>query len=192
MQDKIKNLLKLNDNENKFLFTEILDITKQDTLNRFRDYYPNLFKAAGTGGASITGAFLGAKLLSKTMGKKLGIKLAAKASVKLGTKAATAGGAAATGAEIGTLFGPLGAATGGVIGAIIGWIATDKIVIEIDKALNEEDFKAQIKNMIDMQKERTKETLYKFYFSNISQITKKNQDSIDNLKKKPIKEIMGI
>ncbi len=191
-QKRIKTILKLNDSETDFLFGEILNITKKDTLKRFTSSYPNLLKAAGTSGASATGAFLGAKLFSKTMGKKLAIKLAAKASIKIGAKASTAGGTAAAGAEAGALFGPFGAAVGGVVGAVVGWIATDKIVIEVDKILNEEDFKKEIKEMIDMQKLKTKEALYKFYFSNISKITKDKQKSIENLKKKPVKDIMGI
>jgi hypothetical protein len=107
------------------------------------------------GGAAISGiltAVVVKKIIAKLVAKNV-LKLAAKALTKvvISKTAGTAGGAgtgALAGAAIGSAVPVLGTATGAVIGAIIGGIvigvSVDKMLIELEEAINREEFKSEI------------------------------------------------
>ncbi len=187
--EEIEKLLN-SENENDTIVSKLLSYEENKVFKRFENEYANLFRAGGT----VTAA-LGAKALSKALCKKITAKILAKTALKTGTKTgakiAGIGAGAASGAEVGSLLGPAGAAIGGVVGAIAGWIATDKIVIETDKFLNEEEFKKDIKNMIDEEKEKMKKRLYKRYSLLTNRLEKERRDSLKELKKKRIKDILS-
>ncbi len=191
----IKNILDIKDDELN-LITKILTLSEKDTLNRFDNLYTNIFRVTGAGIGA--GAFLGAKVIAKTLSKKITAKIIAKTTIKAGAKTgakfAGVGGGAATGAEVGSIFGPVGAAIGGVAGAIAGWLLTDKIVVEIDRYLHGEEFKQELKKMINTQKEAIIQELYQKYEQVLTDFEKEQKNtvksSIEKLKNKKIKDLI--
>jgi gas vesicle protein len=79
---------------------------------------------------------------------------------------------------------------GGVIGGVVGWFATDKIVVEADQYLHEDKFKEDLKKMIDSEKNATKNTLNRIYLSSLQKIEENSIKQFEEIKNKPIKEIV--
>ena len=110
---------------------------------------------AGGGAAIAAGAVTTVvikKIIAKIMGKSV-VKLAAKAlsKVVVSKTVGSAGGAgvgAAAGAAAGSVIPFLGTAAGAVIGGIIGGIvvgiSVDKLLIELEEAVNRDEFKREI------------------------------------------------
>jgi hypothetical protein len=77
-----------------------------------------------------------------------------------------------------------------IIGGTIGWFAVDKILIETDKYYNADTFKEDLKIAIDDSKSNTKKTLYDIYKATNTQLTKETNKKFEELKNKPIKNII--
>jgi hypothetical protein len=97
------------------------------------------------------------KIIAKIMGKNV-LKLAAKALTKvvISKTAGSVGGAgagAAAGAAIGSVVPFVGTVAGAVVGGIVGGIAVgvsvDKLLIELEEAMNREEFKQEILSAIN-------------------------------------------
>lgn len=124
-------------------------------------------KLGGTAISAILTALVVKKIIGKIMAKNV-FKFAAKALSKVViSKTAGAAGGAGTGALAGAVMGSavpvLGTATGAVIGAIIGGIAVgvtvDKMLIELEEALNREEFKSEILSAVQQARSEFKAQL---------------------------------
>jgi hypothetical protein len=107
------------------------------------------------------------KVIAKVMGKNV-VKLAAKAlsKVVVGKAAGSVGGAgmgATVGAAIGSVIPFVGTAAGAIIGGILGGIAVgvsvDKLLIELEEAVNREEFKQEILSAINEARNEFKANL---------------------------------
>lgn len=194
MKEEIQKKMKLNDEEINFLFSEILKFSQNDMLERFSGYTNMFFKGMGLGaGATAGAAAMATKAVSKKVSQVIAKKIITKAAIKGATKAAGAAAGAATGGTSGLLCGPgawLCSPVGAVVGGVVGWFTTDKIVVEIDQHYNEDEFKEDIKNLIDIEKENTKKTLYKIYIGSLRDLEKETNKSLDSIKNKTIKDII--
>ncbi len=178
----------------QIILKRIFNFSYNDIKNHFDDYTFNLY--GNTIGAGSVGAVIGG--IGGAIAAKLAAKIAAKIAAKMGLKAAGIGGSCATGACMGSIFGPVGTAAGGVIGAIVGWFAVDKVVVEVDKFLNEDDFKRDMKYEIDSQKDKLKSRIleeFKSKLSNFEKFYKKKIEetrikNINKLKDEPIKDFV--
>jgi uncharacterized protein YsxB (DUF464 family) len=197
IKENIKKQLNINDKQTNFIISHILTLSENDMLKRFDNNLYNTLKGIGLGSGGAATVIIIKKLIAKNISKAIAKKIAAKTTLKAGSKIAGVAAGAATGAESGLLCGPgavLCSGIGGVIGGIIGYFAADKVIIEIDKFLNEDKFKSQIKKFIDSQKEKTKLILYNVYFQSFKKLNLKNKEivkkRIEELKHKKIKEII--
>lgn len=100
-------------------------------------------------------------LIAKVMGKKVAQKVALKMGGKYAAKGLGAAAGAATGAALGSLLPVVGTAIGGAVGAVIFWFATDKVIVEIDEYFHRDQFVAEVRTMVDEEKEALKATLMK-------------------------------
>ena len=193
MKNTMQNDMNLEDEEITFLLEEILEISQEDMKYRMKDYTNNAFKGMGLGIGTGTGIMI-TKVISKQIATTISKKIATKAAIKGGTKIASVAAGAALGATEGLLCGPaawLCSPAGAIVGGTIGWFASDKIVIEIDEYYHKEDFQQEIQNLIDTQKQATKNTLIKIYTNSMNQITSENQNSLSDMKNKMIKDIIS-
>jgi len=187
MENKLQKQLNLSQDEVTYLLNNILQYSIKDAIGRYQQYNYNSFRfistAAGTG--------LGATLMAKSLAKKISTKLLVKAGAKVATKTAAGAGGATAGAEAGFVVGgPVGAAIGGLIGGAIAWFASDEIIIHVDKYMNSKKFKKEIIKMIDEQKENTIKVLETIYIQNLQKLHNSLNKTINNLKNKPIKELI--
>lgn len=170
------------------LINKTLALTLEDTKQRF-SYTLTTLRVAGVGVAGAGSALLvagGGKLLAKTVSKKAATKVLAKLAAKTAIKATGIGGGAAAGAAIGGAAGsvvPLvgnaaGAVVGGVIGGVAAWVATDKIIIEVDEYLNRPEFEAELKALIDEQKNTIKTDLKALYAKTFAQIAEQHKTAL--------------
>jgi hypothetical protein len=183
IKDKIKSKLNINENEANFLLKDILKLNQDDMISRFHNSLYNRFRAFGLGGG------VAASVVTKAVSKKIAVKAATKVGAKVGGAAA----GAAAGAGEGLLCGPgawLCSPAGAVVGGIVGWFATDKIVVEVDKYFNKDEFKQELRKLIDQQKEATKQTLYKIYLGSFDEMNKVNKEKFEEIKNKSVKDII--
>lgn len=179
--DDIREELDL-DSEEFFLLSRLVEISTDDMKKRFTNYIIDGIRAGGVVNGAGAG-FVGA-LIAKKVGTKVAAKISAKIATKLGIKIAGGAGAATTGAAIGSFLGPAGTAIGGVVGGVAGWLITDKIIIEIDQFINEEDFKNELKQLVTQQKQKMKDT-FKDLYGNYLDITADNmKNDMRNIKLK--------
>lgn len=197
--DKIKSKLNLNSNETEFLLSTIVQLPKEEMLKIFRDKLFSTLKNFGLAkGVVAGGAFVAKKIIlkdsSKIIAKKIVIKAFEKAGIKVATKAGTAAAGAVGGAEAGLLCGPgavLCSPVGAVIFGIAGWLATDKIEVEVDKLFTEDQFKQELKEAIDEEKEKTKRTLYEIYMISLNKLKNQNIKKLEYIKNHKISEIVN-
>ena len=124
----------------------ITNFVLQDSLSRAKTTAPVATAAAGVAGS---GAI---RTLTATMAKKL----LAKTVVKATTKGAAALAGGGTGALACSWGGPL-AVLCGVAGAAVAWVATDAAIINVDEALNRDEFEAELRAMIARDQEAKKQ-----------------------------------
>ncbi len=193
MQNEVRDKMNLNDDEVNYLFKNILKFTQTDMLERFYNIKNNIFRGFGLGSGAVAGSIV-AKMISKNIAKVIAKKIVTKLAIKFGAKLASAGAGAAAGAESGLLCGPgawLCSPVGAVVGGVIGWFASDKIIIEIDKYYNADDFKKDLKNLIDKSKQQTKQTLYKIYTKSLEELSNQNKQKFKNIKTVKIKDLIN-
>jgi len=173
INDEVREKLDLDPSE-LALLGKVVTLSMEDAGKRF-DGGELMLKSAG----AMAGAGAVAAVMTKTIGKKIASKLAAKAAAKTAVKAATgAGGGAATGAAAGMLCGPLAwvcVPVGGVAGAVTFWLATDKVIIEVDEYFNKETFEAELRTLIDDEKARLSTEIGRLYQTRIHEILTDNE-----------------
>jgi hypothetical protein len=192
MKEKIKDQLNISDDETDFLLNDILKLSQENMKARFHNSLYNSFRAFGLGGGAVAAAVV-TKAVSKKIASVLVKKIAVKAATKAGAKVGGAAAGAVAGGESGLLCGPgawLCSPVGAVVGGVIGWFATDKIVVEVDKYFNKDEFKQELRKLIDQQKEATKQTLYKIYLGSFDKMNKENIEKFEEIKNKPVKDII--
>lgn len=126
------------------------------TVTRAIDNAKSRIRATGGTFAGTAIGALSLKTLTKGFAKKLGTKLAAKVAAKTGTKWIAAAGGAGTGAAFCAWAGP-GAAGCAVAGAVITWVGVDLAMIELDEYVTRDDFERDLSELIDFQKEETRQ-----------------------------------
>lgn len=178
----IEKELNLNSKEFSLLSKSFMEISIDDMQKRFSNYIVDGIRTGGivTGaGAGVAGA-----LIAKKVGAKVAAKIAIKIAAKLGIKVAGGAGTAATGTYIGSFFGPIGTAIGGIVGGVAGWVITDKIIVEIDQYINEEDFKDDLRQLISQQKQEMKDTFINLYGNFLNSTTDNMKNDIRDMKLK--------
>ena len=140
------------------LLTKTLDLSVNDAKKRFNTLSYSSLRGAGLG----IGFAATSSLFAKVLGKKLATKIAAKTAVKVATKGATAAGGFVTGTAVCAGLGFLAPVCG--IGAAAGiWLATDKLIVEIDEHFNRAEFELQLTTMVNEQKQQIKQGLKQSY-----------------------------
>jgi len=128
-------------------------------------------RVAASGGVAAAVATASAvvanKIVAKAVGKNL-IQFAAKALTKVvtsktisavaGTAAGAAGGAAVGSALPGTGT-AMGAAVGGLVGGILAGLTVDKLLLELDQAINREVFRQRLVKLVNEQRAEFKQQL---------------------------------
>ena len=192
MKSAVQQRIDASSEDMTYLFDRIVKITHESVYYRFENLYATIFRAAGITGANAFGAYL-TKTISKKCATAIGKKVLTKLAVKGGVKVLGSGAGVATGLELGTLCGPAAwicSPIGGIVGGIVGWFTTDKIIIEIDRLLHEDEFKRALRNAIDEQKESMKKALFELYVQILKKIYQEHMAKFERLKREPIKKII--
>ncbi|MFP4333655.1 MAG: hypothetical protein ACLFQJ_10185, partial [Campylobacterales bacterium] len=129
-----------------------------------------------------------AKKVVTKIATKVAAKVAAKTTIKAGGSIVAG---ASSGALAGLVCGPAAAVcstVGGVVGGVGAWLAIDKAVIEVDQALTEDDFRADIVSAIDDSKEELKKEFISIYTGVASESMQGFKKSLDEIKKEPVGE----
>ena len=159
---------------------------------------------AGT--ATFTGA-IGARVTGKTLGQKTASMATAKIVNKAGFKAVinliaktlakkaatTVAGGVATGAAAGLVCGPTSpicSVVGGIVGGITTWFIVDKIIVEIDEAINRESLRKEMIESIHQQLANTQIELKSIIDENINITVQVIQD-IHKQKFNPARDGVG-
>lgn len=178
VNDKLQQSLELDDSEMAVL-SSVVTLSMDDAAKRFGG---SDLLLKGAGAAVGTGAVTAAVM--KTIGKKLTTKLAAKTAGKAAVKATGFGSGAASGAAAGLLCGPAAWICAPVAAVAVGtafWVATDKVVIEVDEYFNREAFEAEIRSAIDQEKDRIKKQLAELYRKRLQQILEDNETKLEGI-----------
>lgn len=187
----VKKELDISGEESKFLMQEILAYTQKNMLSRYQDETFLGFRGLGLAGSEVSGVMI--KVISAKLASIITKKVIVKAAVKGGTKLAGVAASAAAGGSAGVLCGPgavICSPVGAVIGGIVGWFATDKIIVEVDQFLNEDEFKNDLKTMIDNEKEATKKTLNQVYIGSLKKVEENSIKKFDEIREKSINELI--
>ncbi len=142
------------------LLSHVLNHARQDTIKRFKSPGLAASRIAATGLGATIGGYIAVKIITKIGTSRW-----------IGTKSS-----AAVGACIGAPFGPAGIAIGGAVGAIVGWVISDTVILKLDEYFNRENFEAEIRNIIDEEKNRLKAEVkedYRNILTEIKQLTPK-------------------
>ena len=161
------------------LLSSVVTLSSEDALKRFGGS-ELLIKGAG----AVVGAGAVAAVVAKTLGKKLSAKLAAKVAGKTTVKAAGFGAGAATGATSGLLCGPAAWICAPVAAVAVGaafWLLTDKAVVEMDEYLNRDAFEVELRQVIDVEKQRIKITLVGVWQQHLQTILEDNKIRLEGI-----------
>ena len=135
---------------------EALQLTLDDAKRRMIVTLP----AAATGSAAATAVVVA---IVKPIATKVVASTAIKAGAKGVGKATGIGGTAAAGAVAGSFLGPVGTAVGGVGGAVVGWLVVDYAVVRLDEYFNRDEFEAELRDAIDVEKARLRSVILAGY-----------------------------
>lgn len=136
------------------LLSHVLNHARQDTVRRF--------KSPGLATSRIAATALGA-----TIGRYVAVKIISKIST---SRAISTKSSAAIGACIGALLGPAGVVIGGVAGAVVGWFVSDTIILKLDEYFNRKSFEAEIRSIVDQEKNRLKTAVKEDYLNILSEM----------------------
>ena len=104
----------------------------------------------------------GVKALMAGVAKKLGATIAGKVAAKTAAKTALKGagvlGGAGTGVAACAWGGPWAIACG-VVGGVGGWLLADAVIVNLDEAMNREDFEAELRSLVDGHRLAVRERL---------------------------------
>lgn len=92
------------------------------------------------------------KVVSRALGRKVLIAIGRKTVAKTAARGTGIGSGAGAGAAIGAILGPPGAVAGGIIGGVATWFAVDYAVISIDEYFNRTEFEAELRVLIDEER----------------------------------------
>jgi hypothetical protein len=187
---KISSELNLSNSEFMEFSNEFIKISTNDMKERFSNFATmGIRVATSIKGFSLgmAGTVLVKKICSKLTAKIIG-KVVAKTGIKVGTELSGAG----IGAGIGSIFGPAGTLIGGLIGGAITWFAVDKIIIEIDQYFNEEEFRDELRKLVDAYKNSMKNELKNIYRQALHKTANQLKDGYANIKSVPkLKDFIG-
>lgn len=175
---RLQDRLALADNEMAIL-SNVATLTIEDAAKRFGTG-ELLLKGAG----AAVGAATVATMVTKTIGTKVTAKLAAKTAGKTAIKATGVGGGAAGGAVAGLLCGPAAwicAPVAAIAAGAAAWIATDKVVIEVDEYFNRATLESEIRAAIDDQRQKTKQQVADLYKQWLQAILEDNQTKLKGI-----------
>ncbi|MEO1786983.1 MAG: hypothetical protein AAFR41_08175 [Pseudomonadota bacterium] len=175
VSDKLTEDLAL-DPEEMTVLNQVATLTLDDTKSRISD------TAIYRGAAATAGAVMVIRLLSKRVAAKAIAKGTTKTVVKTGMGAAGGAGAGAAGGLICGPGAPVCAAVGGVIGGVAGWLVTDKVIVEVDEAINRDAFEAEIIAILDTEKEALKAGMKSFYRARYEAIEAYNTQTLENIR----------
>ena len=167
------------------LVGKVATLSLSDAESRFTSGF-NAIRGAG----SLVGVGATAAILTKTVGKKVAGKLVVKLGGKTAAKATGLGSGAATGAAMGSVLGPIGTVVGGVVGGVAFWLATDKLIVEVDEHLNRDEFIADITTLIDAEKLRIRNQLLGLYNDHLLAISEQNKQDLKNIKTITTRELI--
>jgi hypothetical protein len=168
------------------LLSGAVTLTIDDAMQRFG---PGELMIKGAGAA--IGAGAAAAAIAKTLGTKLGAKLAAKTAGKTALKASGAGGGAASGALAGLLCGPAAwvcAPVAAVAAGAAAWLATDKVVIEVDEYLHREWLEGELRAAIDAERDRIKALLVDLYRQRLQRLLEHNETQLKGIRTRELIE----
>jgi len=157
----------------------IVTLTIEDATRRFGTG-ELMIKSAG----AAVGAATVAAMVSKSIGMKVTTKLAAKTAGKTALKATGIGGGAASGALAGLLCGPAAwvcAPVAAIVAGTAAWVATDKVMIEVDEYFNRETLESEIRAAIDEQKKHTTRQLSELYRQWLQEILAENENQLKGI-----------
>ena len=171
------------------LLSSVATLSSDDAMRRFGGG-DLIIKGAG----AMVGAGVVAALLLKTVGKKLSAKLAIKVAGKTAAKVAGFGAGAASGATAGLLCGPAAWVCAPLAAVALGtvfWLATDKVVVEVDEYLHRETFAAELRLVIDEEKQRVKQTLAGMWQQHLQTILEDNKLQLEGITTRELIEAGG-
>jgi len=194
----------LNDEQSEAYLNNALGLSINEVSKRNKNtwlkfgLHGTLGAVALTGIAAKTGVGKAATgKLSSMIARNIAIKAGTKAAIKTGAKATSIAAGAITGLSIGaaagTICGPLAVVCSPAAATTlfaVGWIATDKVVLEIDKHFTKEDFHNDLIQSIDEEKADVKKELYTTYSKSLNQYSQSINASIASAKNIPIKDII--
>ena len=147
---------------------EATQLAMDDAVARASVSYP----VAGT--AAIAGSALTAGMASK-VGSSIVAKAAAKGALKGGGVLAGAG----SGIALCSWGGPLALACG-VGGGIAVWLITDKAIVELDELINREEFEAELRTLIEIEKVNMKLGFESVLLDFARQVDEDNTETVDS------------
>ncbi len=133
------------DSEEAGLVSETITIAKADLEDR---YSPAAL--AGRATAAIAGS-----LVVREVAERIARATLVKAGARTVGRGAAAGAGATSGGTVGLACGPFAVVCSPVLavgGAVVGWVATDKVIVEVDEAFNGEQFEADLNAMLAKQR----------------------------------------
>ncbi|SFV55997.1 hypothetical protein MNB_SV-6-1635 [hydrothermal vent metagenome] len=112
--------------------------------------------------ATMLGIGVSYKVIVATLSTKLAAKLSSKLAIKGAVKGGSKLGAAGIGAATGAICGPAAIVCSPLL-AITAWFGTDAILVTGDEYLHRDEFKQEITQSIDQQKQSLKDEYKKIY-----------------------------
>lgn len=165
----LSNSLGLNEDGQK-LFTDLYGAVNKDMMKRYDNAMIEILRISGLSAGA------GAAVLTKTLSKKMATKITTKIGTKAGIKYLGAAGTAGTGAAIGSIIPGYGTAIGGIVGATIGWFGVDKIILEVDKYYNKEEFAKEIKTLIQKEEANIKNIVKSQIVKHLNEVLNDKKD----------------
>jgi len=183
------------DTEDLTLFDSAVALTIEDMQTRF-DGFSLTMRGVGASASSVSAGAVMARNVSKRLSQKIGEKVLARTAVKTGGKTGARllgiGGGGAAGGLFGSFVPVIGTITGAVVGAVVGLItavATDAVVVNVDEHFNRPAFEAELRSMIDAEKQRIKNDLKSGYEKMMSAVSDNAMDQLHSLR--PIDLVSG-
>ena len=157
-----------------------LDLTPLIKLNEDK-LRASVAAASGVGAGIVTSKVLAKKAAGAVVGKvaakksiQSGAALASKALAKKGTSAALS---AVVGTTVCAPTGPM-AILCGVTAGVVTWLTIDKVLIEIDEALNREEMRTDILKVLEEQKSELERQLKQKYHIRIDNMAAQANDAV--------------
>lgn len=129
--------------------------------------------------AATAGGIVAVKASAKIVAKKIAAKLSIKAAAKAGGKWVAAGTGAGTGAAVCSWSGP-GAGLCAAAGGVGAWLVADYGIVKLDEYWNRDDFEAELRFMVDEQKEEHLAALERALEARAIEVQKVSDGNVQN------------